>query len=179
MKSRPFVSIFAALFAALTSVSFTAAVEPASVRPLYVTIDTTNPAGFDRGRNSSVTGQELILATLKDKAAEEARLAHFEQPITVLDIGVKPPAGAQVLRLTFMGNVTADYFDGQESKSNYLGVVSNTSLSFHPNYRAMQNDIRAHTMPDEHRDALLRANVEMYLYTALDRLAHSLPAAKR
>jgi hypothetical protein len=177
MKTYSLIVVLTASFLAPPLHSIHAAIAPTDPKVeqvLYVTVDSLDPVQFDRGRNARETGQELIVATLKNKAAQEAALVHLNRRVIVLDDGVKAPVGAAELRLTWTGGVTADLFNGKDAKSKYLGVVSHTPLSFHPNFKAMQTDIRSHTMPDEHHDALLRADIEMYLYIALQRTAREL-----
>ena len=133
---------------------------------LYLALDYDDPIAFDRARYAFTTGDELILATLKSAAAEQARVAGYAGEIVVLGEKAKAPAGAAVLTLNWATrDVTADFSDGGHHK--YLGVVSNRPLSYHPDHHRLQLAIDTAGLRDARRDAAVRVGVEMNLYVAL------------
>lgn len=140
--------------------------------PLYVLVDTTWPAGFDVYRYSRVSGTELISTTLRAEGERQAAFAGLNRTIVVLDDPAQLPAGASWLRITWTdGSVVADYTAGPGTKSKYLGVVSGYSHAFHPDHRAMDKATRANLMPDARADALVRDQLQMYLYESFQRIA--------
>jgi hypothetical protein len=160
-----------AAFAALTLPFITCATkaESPSSDTVYVTIENFDPIRFDRMRYSLMTGDELILATLKGSAAEQAHFAGYPGTVIVLDENAKPPAGATVLTLTWNGNaVAADV--NQAGKGKYLGIVNRLPLSYHPDFKRLQQSIDTAGVPDARRDAALRAEVQMNLFLALQYL---------
>mgnify|MGYP001557325698 FL=1 len=117
------------------------------------------------------TGAELYLATLKQKAADEARAAKFNGDVIVLDEGAIPPAGPNILRLTWsLSGVAAEYFDGTSAAPRNLGVVSATPVRFHPAFDSMHRDL-FQASADGRSDAAMRARARMDLYLALERIA--------
>jgi hypothetical protein len=146
---------------------------------LYVNIEYYDPIRFDHMRYARSTGDELILATLKDSAAAQARFAGYAGEIAVLDEHAKAPAGAPVLTLTWNdGAVAADF--AHHGQSKFLGIVNREPLSYHPDFRNMQRSIDSAGLADARRDAAVRAGVQMDLYLALHYLVHyqkSAPAA--
>lgn len=147
---------------------------PAAVAPLYVTIDAFEPIEFSHMRRALTDGSELILATLRQCAAGEARYAQYPGEVRVLAEKETPPAGAAVLRLTWTGNaVVGDWFPRPGSKPVNLGVVSSTPLMQHPDYDRMHAEIRQ-GLSAQRRDAELRALTRMNLYLALQRVSRGL-----
>jgi len=133
---------------------------------LYVTIAYDDPIGFARFRLAQAGGAELILTTLKDSAAEQARFAGYAGEVVVLDENAKAPEGAPVLLLNWnRDDVTASVT--LNGKENYLGVVSRAHLSDHPDYKAMRAEIERNRLRAERRDAELRAATRMQLYQGL------------
>lgn len=136
---------------------------------VYVTIEYFDPIRFERMRYGLMTGDELILATLRDSAAEQARFAGYAGTVIVLAENAKPPAEATVLRLTWNGNaVGADVT--QAGKGKFLGVVNRLPISYHPDFMRMQRSIDTAGVPNARRDAALRAEVQMDLFQALQYL---------
>lgn len=146
----------------------------AAVAPLYVTIDAFEPIEFSHMRRALADGSELILATLKQCAAGEARFAQYPGEVRVLAEKETPPPGAAVLRLTWTGHaVVGDWFPSPGSKPVNLGVVSSTPLMQHPDYDRMHAEIR-NGLSAQRRDAELRALTRMNLYLALQRVSRGL-----
>ena len=155
-----------ALFALLPSRLAAAAltVSPAT-ETVYVKIESPDLITFHRYRLAEVNGSELILSTLKQTAADQARFAGYTGPVSVLDDDAKAPAGAPVLLLTWQGDeVFATLRRGDREQS--LGVVSRTKLSTHPDYPEMRKSLDK-GLSEERRDAHLRATTQMNLYVAL------------
>lgn len=165
----------------LVSVANTA---PSSASPatpsapvLYVTIDALEPLDFRHYRRALVDGTELILTTLKQSAAAQARLANCPGEVVVLDEKVTPPAKSPVLRLTWTAEaVAAELFPADGGKAINLGIVSGLPLTQHPNYDRMHAEISRQGLKDHRRDALLRAQTQMNLYLALQRATRILQA---
>ena len=115
------------------------AAEPAPTAPiLYVTSDALEPMEFRHQRRALADGSELILTTLQETAAAQARFAGFEGPVVVLAEQAKPAAGANVLRLTWTSEaVAAELLPGDGGKPINLGIVSGLPLtpSFAPRRR--------------------------------------------
>lgn len=164
------------VFAVFAALSLVAAVSPgrggspASPLParetVYVTIEYFDPIRFDRMRYALMTGEELILSTLKSSAMEQARFAAYTGEVVVLDEKAKAPDGATVLTLTWNGQaVAADVV--QKGRSKYLGIVNRLPLSYHPDFTRMRQTIDHAGLPDAHRDAVMRAEVQMDLFMAL------------
>lgn len=147
----------------------------ATPSPLYVVISTTEPIEFKQYRHARADGRELILSTLKMRADQQARFAGYPGDVTVLDEKDAPPADAAVLRLTWTADVVAaELIAHAGAKPQYLGVVSRSPLSEHPDFKAMQHEIDQSGASDKKRDATLRAKTEMNLYLALLRAKREL-----
>ena len=181
VKSRPFIVLVALLGMALFAMVHSARAETSpsasatAVAPLYVTIDALEPIEFSHMRRALADGSELILAILKQCAAEEARFAQYPGEVWVLAEKEAPPAGAAVLRLTWTGHaVVGDWFPQPGSKPVNLGVVSSTPLMHHPDFDRMYAEISRHGLSTERRDAELRALTRMNLYLALQRISRAL-----
>lgn len=179
VKSRSLILPFAVLGLALSvttrSVRAETSSTTATVAPLYVTIDAFEPIEFSHMRRALADGTELILSTLKQCAAEEARFAQYPGEVRVLAEKETPPAGAAVLRLTWTGHdVVGDWFPQTGSRPVNLGVVSGTPLMQHPDYERMYAEIIRHGLSDQRRDAELRALTRMNLYLALQRVSRNL-----
>ncbi len=168
----PLLTAFAALLLPAFSTAVraeTSASPVAAGDAVYVTIENFDPIRFDRMRYALMTGDELILSTLKSSATEQARFAGYTGTVNVLDENAKPPAGATLLTLTWNGNaVSADVT--QAGKSKYLGVVNRLPISYHPDFKRMQLSIDTAGVPNARRDAALRAEVQMDLFQALQYL---------
>jgi len=134
---------------------------------LYVAIDYFNPIQFELMRYSWLSGEEIILNTLKATAAAQARAAGYTGELAVLEENAQAPEGAAVLRLTWVkgGNVTADLT--QNGRNQYLGVVNRTPIAFHPDHDQMQRRLNHALLAEEHRDMVLRVATEMDLFVAL------------
>lgn len=154
------------------------AAEPAPTAPiLYVTIDALEPMEFRHQRRALADGSELILTTLQETAAAQARFAGFEGSVVVLAEKAKPAAGANVLRLTWTSEaVAAELLPGDGGKPINLGIVSGLPLTQHPDYDRMHAEVSRHGLKDKRRDALLRAQTQMNLYLALQRAGRVLNA---
>ena len=132
---------------------------------LYVKIDSPNLIAFHDYRFAQTDGSELILATLKKTAADQARFAEYPGEVTVLDDDAKAPAGAAVLLLTWNGvEVHATFM--RDGKEKSLGTVSRAPLSNHPDYATMRLELDRGSS-DDRRDAQLRAKTQMQLYQSL------------
>lgn len=137
---------------------------------LYVTIDALEPMEFRHQRRALADGSELILTTLRDSAAAQARFAHYDGEVVVLDEKAKPPASTQVLRLTWTADaVAAELLPVSGGKAINLGIVSGLPLAQHPDYDRMYAEVSRQTLKDARRDALMRAETQMNLYLALQR----------
>lgn len=159
-----------------TALSSTSPATPA-VPVLYVTIDALEPLDFRHYRRALGDGSELILATLKQSADAQARLAHCAHEIVVLDETAAPPAKAPVLRLTWTADaVAADLLPADGGKTINLGIVSGLPLTQHPDYDRMHAEISRQGLKDHRRDAILRAQTQMNLYLALQRVTRVLEA---
>ncbi len=135
---------------------------------LYVTIDYDDPIAFERFRYGFNDGKDLILGTLRAKAAEMAQAAHWATQVVVLDEKTQPPEGAPVLRLTWSHDaVLAEYLPNKDAKAYYLGVVNRTSLAFHPTPAAVITRINSAPNSLARRDERIRADTELNLYLAL------------
>jgi hypothetical protein len=147
----------------------------AAADTVYVQIDTFDPIAFDRMRYARDNGDELILNTLKKEAAAQAKYAELNYNVVVLDDAAAPPKGANVLRLTWAnGEVLAELISPANAKPKFLGVVSRTSISYHPNGSQMLRDVDRAGLRDARRDASLRAQTQMHLYLGLQRVAREL-----
>ena len=165
---------FAALIftgVAASATAETPAQPVASGETVYVTIEYFDPIRFDRMRHALTTGDDLILVTLKDSAAEQARFAGYTGTLIVLDEKTKPPVNATVLTLTWNERDVAASVT-QAGKSKYLGIVNRQPISYHPDYMHMRQLIDSAGLPDARRDAALRAEVQMDLYKALEYLVN-------
>jgi hypothetical protein len=169
MKSfrLPLLAGLVALFG-LFSVRLVAA-EPLVIAPasetLYVKADSPDLIAFHHYRLAEVDGSELILATLKKTAGDQARFAKYPGKVEVLDDEAKAPEGAAVLLLTWNGErVSATLQRGKREKD--LGLVSAAPLAGHPDYAQMRRELDRGTS-DERSDARLRTRTEMNLYEAL------------
>jgi hypothetical protein len=170
-----------------------AAAAPQPAGPLYITIAYDDPIAFEHFRYGFNDGKDLILGTLRNKADEMARYAHWDIPIVVLDDKVQPPPGAPVLRLSWDDSgapyagaqtlspsadrhftVSAEYLPDREAKAHYLGVVSRESLAFHPTPDAVYTRIRSAPNEFARRDETIRANTELSLFLALQRVKKQL-----
>lgn len=165
----------------LVSVAYTApsSASPAtsSVPVIYVTIDALEPLEFRHYRRALGDGSELILTTLKQSAAEQARLAHCAGEVVVLDEKAAPPAKSPVLRLTWTADaVAAELLPADGGKAINLGIVSGLPLTQHPDYDRMHAEVSRQGLKDHRRDALLRAQTQMNLYLALQRATRVLQA---
>ncbi len=170
------LSLLTALSVALPVAKAVPAAVVAAREMLYVTIAIADPVAFAQHRYALTTGAELYLATLRQKAAEEARAAKFDGTVIVLDEGASPPAGANVLRLTWsVSGVVAEYFDGARRTSKTFGDVSATPVRFHPNFNSMQGDL-FQASRDGRSDATVRARAQMDLFLALARVADEVRA---
>jgi hypothetical protein len=173
--------------AALVLPRLTAATPPAP-GPIYVTISYDDPIAFEHFRYGFNDGKDLILGTLRTKAAEMAHAAHFTAPIVVLDDKTPPPAGAPVLRLSWDDSgapyagaqtlspsadrnftVSAEYLPDKDAKASYLGVVSRESLAFHPTPDLVYTRIRSAPNDFVRRDETIKADTELNLFLALQR----------
>jgi hypothetical protein len=133
---------------------------------VYVTVEHTDYIQFNDLRYALTTGDDLFMTTLKASAAAQATFASYAGTVVVLDENVKPPSGATVLRLTWTPKVvSADVTQG--GKNKYLGVVNSQPISYHPDYMNMKRSIDSAGLPDARRDAALRADLQMYLFKAL------------
>lgn len=156
---------------------------------LYVTIAYDDPIFFEHFRYAyDVTGKDIVLGTLRDKAAFDASKAGWPTPIVVLDEKTPPPPDEPILRLTWIketsgmnlaadstnGTVTAEYLPNRNAKPYYLGVVSRQSLAFGPDPNGAIESIQ--TAPNDlaRRDARVEAQIEMYLYEGLQMLEQRL-----
>ncbi len=147
----------------LSAADTVAATSPAT--KLYVKIDSPDLLNFHDYRLSRVDSSELVLTTLKNSAAAQARFAGYPGEVIVLDENAKAPDGAAVLLLVWdRGVVTATF--QQNGREKFLGVVSRTPLSTHPDYSRMRQDIDQGLREYRH-DAHLRATTQMNLYQAL------------
>ena len=73
-----------------------------------------------------------------------------------------------MLRLTWTEDaVTAELLVRTGTKPVYLGVVSRSPLSEHPDYKAMRQEIDQSGSSDRQHDAALRAQTRLQLYLAL------------
>jgi len=145
------------------------AAEPLTIAPatetLYVKADSPDLIAFHDYRRSKVDGSELILATLKKTAADQARFANYAGKVEVLDDEAKVPEGAAVLILTWNGEkVSATLQRGKREKS--LGLVSAAPLAGHPDYPEMRKQLDRGS-PEERSDAHLRTRTQMSLYESL------------
>ncbi len=178
MKSNHLAPLAWALLA-LVAPAFAAdtATPPARHPTLYVTIDALEPMEFRHQRRALADGSELILTTLQESATTQARFAGYGGEVIVLAEKAQPPASARVLRLTWTGEtVAADLLPVGGTKAVNLGVVSGLPLTQHPDYDRMHAEVSRHTLKDERRDALLRAQTQMNLYLALQRAGRVLSA---
>jgi len=173
----------------LPRLSAAPAAAPDRSGPLYITIAYDDPIAFEHFRYGFNDGKDLILGTLRAKAAEMAQAAHWTAPIVVLDDKTPPPAGAPVLRLSwddsgapFAGaqtlnpsadrnfTVSAEYLPNKDAKATYLGVVSRESLAFHPNPDEVYTRIRSAPNNFARRDETIKADTELNLFLALQRI---------
>jgi hypothetical protein len=163
-------------FLAASTMAFAADDAAASAEStVYITMHTSEPMQFERRRYGDDTGQELIHSTLVQSAAEQAEYAELKRKVIVVPEGEAAPAGALELRLHWgNGVVTAEVVDGVSPKPKYLGVVSRTELSYHPNGQKMISRVHRAGLRDVRAEALMRAQVEMNLYLALQRVAREL-----
>ncbi len=162
--------IWIGLVSAANSAPSSASPATSSVPVLYVTIDSLEPLDFRHYRRALGDGSELILTTLKQSAAEQARLAHCAGEVVVLDDKAAPPAKSPVLRLTWTAEaVAADLLPADGGKAINLGIVSGLPLTQHPDYDRMHAEISRQGLKDQRRDALLRAQTQMNLFLALQR----------
>lgn len=177
MKSNRLVSL-AWVMLVLAAPAFAADTTPPPRHPtLYVTIDALEPMEFRHQRRALADGSELILTTLQESAAAQARFAHYNGEIVVLAEKAKPPASARVLRLTWTAEaVAAELLPVDGGKVINLGIVSGLPLTQHPDYDRMYAEITRHTLKDARRDVLLRAQTQMNLYLALQRAGRVLSA---
>ncbi len=137
---------------------------PAPGAPVYVAIEYTSPIRFDRLRYSLMTGDELVLATLKNSATEQARVAGYDGDVIVLDEDAKAPEGAAVMTLTWFDDAVTAVISANGA-SKYLGVVNRAPLSEHPDYATLQRSIK--WAPAElHRDTHLEARLKVDLWKA-------------
>jgi hypothetical protein len=148
------------------------AAAPAAGSSLYVTISYDDPIAFEHFRYGFNDGKDIIIGTLRAKAAEMAQAAHWTMPIVVLDENTAPPAGAPVLRLTWDNQlaVEAEYLPNKDAKATYLGVVSREPLAFHPTPDLVITRIRSAPNAFARRDETVKANTELNLYLALQRI---------
>jgi hypothetical protein len=165
-RTRILVGLIPLMMAISPAMRATEAGVPAAAAPmLYVAIDYVDERPFEEGRYSRVNGQEIILTTMRERASELAKAAHWPGPVTILDVGAKAPAGARVLTMLW-DRGEALISDGP--KSYFLGVVTVRPLAFHPDYKRISKPIfDAGLMRDAKHDALLRAHTEMSLFVAL------------
>ena len=105
----------------------TPATEPA---PLYVQVDSDDPAGFDRLQSTNHQ-QEFANDTLRSASNQMASAAQWTSPLIVLHRGEKAPADAAVLRL-FLPEGTAEFISSSQTRPVFLGRVG--SLAVHSNY---------------------------------------------
>jgi len=167
MKSfRSLLFAGAALLSAvpLQLVAAAVTISPAA-ETLYVKADSPDLIWFRHYRLAEVDGSELILATLKKTAADQARFAGYTGAVSVLDDGADAPEGAPVLLLTWSdGVVSATLQRGKANKE--MGPVSRTPISNHPDYAQMRQYLDRGTS-EERRDADLRARTQVNLYQSL------------
>lgn len=162
--------IWIGLVSAANTAPSSASPATSSVPVLYVTIDVLEPLDFRHYRRALGDGSELILTTLRQSAAEQARLAHCAGEVVVLDEKAAPPAKSPVLRLTWtVEAVAAELIPADGGKAINLGIVSGLPLTQHPDYDRMHAEISRQGLKDHRRDALLRAQTQMNLYLALQR----------
>lgn len=162
---------------------------PTASGAIYITISYDDPIAFEHFRYGFNDGKDLILETLRAKAAEMAQAAHWTAPIVVLDDKTPPPAGAPVLRLSWDDSgapyagaqtlspsadrnftVSAEYLPNKDAKPYYLGVVSRESLAFHPTPDLVYTRIRSAPNQFARRDETIKADTELNLYLALQRI---------
>jgi hypothetical protein len=125
------MKIFGPTFALLAFSAGVHAQSPATQpAPLYVQVDTDNPAGLDR-LESTNNEHEFANDTLRSAANQMASAAHWSSPLIVLHRGEKAPADAAVLRLLFPEG-TAEFLSSAQAKAVFLGQVG--ALPVHSNY---------------------------------------------
>lgn len=166
LRCATLASTLALSLVAIGTVSAGAAVtlSPAT-EALYVKIDSADILSFHHYRRALVDGRELLLATLKQTAADQARLANYPGKLVVLEDDAEVPEGAPELLLYWNGSdVSAALRRG--SRERALGVVSRTPLANHPDYAQMRAAMNQGSV-NERRDAVLRSEVQRDLYQAL------------
>jgi len=168
MKSfrLPLLAGLAALFGVFTlRLAAAEAVTIAPTETLYVKADSPDLIAFRHYRLAEVDGSELILATLKKTATDQARFAQYAGKVEVLDDDAKAPDGAAVLVLMWDGGAVSATLR-RDSQKKQLGAVSRAPLSSHPDYTQMRAELNRGSR-EERRDAGLRAQTQLYLYESL------------
>jgi hypothetical protein len=166
MKFRPL--LVASLVALGAFAPAAQAQDPAVPAALHVVIRAHDPITFHQLRHGLADGKELILSTLRLSADQEAGYAQYPGDVVVGDEKTAPPEDAPVLRLTWTEDaVTAELLVRSGAKPVYLGVVSRSPLSEHPDYKAMRQEIDQSGSSDRQRDATVRAQTRLQLYLAL------------
>lgn len=152
---------------------------------LYVTVETSNEVAFDRYRWSTETGADLVIPTLKAKAAPMAKAAGFIGEIVVLDENVPAPPDARVLRLTWSPaghrhdmTIQIEYLFNSKAHPKFLGVVSNQNLRYSPEYEEFADKLMVPKFVPDRRDTIEAAKIAYSLYFGLERIV-KLPASAR
>ncbi len=174
MKIRPAAVLLSCVFA--LALSLRGAETEAVASPLHVEIRAQDPISFHQFRHGLADGEELILSTLRMNADQQAQFARYPGDVVVLGENETAPADAPVLRLTWAegGDVTADLLMPPDRKAKFLGVLSRSPLSEHPDYKEMRRKIDQSGSSDRKRDATVRAQVQLELYLALLRAKREL-----
>lgn len=142
--------------------------------PLYLRIETHDVQMFERLRYGENSGDEIVVSTVRTSAAEQAKFAELSRNVIVLPEGAKAPKGAKELVMYWgLHDVTAELNDGLHTKPKFLGVVSRTNFSSHPNSVGMWGEVNRAGL-SMRKDSMLRANTQMYLYVSLQRAAREL-----
>jgi hypothetical protein len=160
--------LVAALFSAPVLPARVSSVDDATPPPLQVVVQAHDPIKFRQYRHGLADGKELILSTLKLAADQQAQFAGYPGDVVVLDEETEPAADAPVLRLIWTEDeAVAAELVTPGTKPRYLGIVSRSPLSEHPDYRAMEQEIDRSGSSDRKRDASVRAHTRLHLYLAL------------
>ncbi len=165
-RLRCMLVIAGSMATALTVTPAVGAGRPQAPSALCVVIENIDDYNFEMSRYSRENGQEIILTTMRAHAADLARSAGWQGPVTVQLRGqAAVPAGARVLRLVWD---RGEALWSQDGRTLFLGKTNRTPLAFHPDYPRVSRPIQEAGFSQNARmDALLRAHAEMELYVAI------------
>ncbi|HVW22607.1 MAG TPA: hypothetical protein VHC86_15435 [Opitutaceae bacterium] len=136
---------------------------------LYVTIGFDNPIFEEHYRYGYNDGKDIVLDTLRERAADDAKKAGWPTPIVVLGDKSQPPPNEPVLRITWTDQnaVVGEYLPNKDAKPYYLGVLSRTALAFGPDPNGAVSRIHSAVNDLARRDQQVKEDVATYLYVAL------------